>query len=436
VKYNQPYGVSDVEAPYVNGNPATGTMGSIPPAASIEYPQREIVNLISDAGLAAPDNADLRQLAKAVQSCCLYSKDDAGTANQYNVTLTPHPGAYFRYMTVVAYTTAPNTGASNLNVNAMGAKPVVRSDGTELIAVDIGANSVNCFVYDGVKFRLVWLGKDKGATGFLQQNLTFFVNFATGNDANDGAAAVLAAGHGPFKTLQRAADIIGTFNLNGHDVTVNVADSTFYTSVRLPASAGNGHVNWVGNAANPAGCTITGNNTIAVLVGGVCNAMNGFKVTTTGGSGQQDTRAGIHAQGAVEASFTNMEWGACAGPHNFVYGGAYIRLGGPKKITGAAQSHAYGLGCFIFCTYHGKADCIEVSPAMPLTIGAGVSFPSAFIQTSMLGAVLFNYSTLTGSATGRRYDAQYNGVISVGGGVINYLPGDVAGTVATGGQYA
>ncbi|MHC2399095.1 hypothetical protein ACVMGC_003639 [Bradyrhizobium barranii subsp. barranii] len=30
MKYNQPYGVSDPKAPYINGNPATGQQGSIP----------------------------------------------------------------------------------------------------------------------------------------------------------------------------------------------------------------------------------------------------------------------------------------------------------------------------------------------------------------------------------------------------------------------
>ena len=53
MKYNQPYGVADEDAPYINGNPSTGTMGSIPPAASIEYPQREIVNMIEAAALVS-----------------------------------------------------------------------------------------------------------------------------------------------------------------------------------------------------------------------------------------------------------------------------------------------------------------------------------------------------------------------------------------------
>ncbi|UPK03092.1 hypothetical protein [Bradyrhizobium sp. 170] len=435
MKYNQPYGVSDPEGPYINGNPSTGTMGSIPPAASIEYPQREIVNLIKDVNLATPDNADLRQLAKAVQSTKLWSVDDAGTVNQYSVTLSPPPGMYYRYLTVVAWITVANTGGANLNVNAMGAKPIVRSDGSELVAGDIGVNTLNCFVYDGAKFRVVWLGRDKGATGFLQQNLTFYVNFATGDDANDGSAAVLASGHGPFKTLQRASDIIGTFNLNGHNVTVNVADNQSYISVNLPASAGNGNVNWIGNAANPANCLITGTNRNAVAVGGVCNTMTGFKVTTAGAA-MQDTGAGIHAQGATTASFMNMEWGQCKGPHVFAYGGAYVRLGGPKRISGGATNHSYGRGCFIDCQYGGKVDCIEVSPAQPLTIIGTPTYDTAFIAGNMVGVVAFIYSTLTGNSIGKRYDAQYNSVIGVGGGGVNYLPGTIAGTVATGGQYA
>ena len=78
MKYEQPYGVSDPNAPYINGNPSTGTMGSIPPAASIENPQREVVEVINRANsrgykdftdtLCAPaTDADLQQLRKAIE---------------------------------------------------------------------------------------------------------------------------------------------------------------------------------------------------------------------------------------------------------------------------------------------------------------------------------------------------------------------------------
>ena len=46
MQYNQPFGISDPNASYINGNPSTGTMGSIPPALAIEHDQREIVRVI------------------------------------------------------------------------------------------------------------------------------------------------------------------------------------------------------------------------------------------------------------------------------------------------------------------------------------------------------------------------------------------------------
>src|SRR5262245_44932794 len=66
MKYNQPFGISDPNAPYINGDPEIGREGSIPPAESIEYPQREIVNVIAYNGFT-PDNADLTQLTRGIQ---------------------------------------------------------------------------------------------------------------------------------------------------------------------------------------------------------------------------------------------------------------------------------------------------------------------------------------------------------------------------------
>lgn len=77
MKYNQPYGIVDPNAPYINGDPSIGRAGSIPPAESIEYDQREVVAVIkyaydngffdyANALCAAPSNADLTQLLKAI----------------------------------------------------------------------------------------------------------------------------------------------------------------------------------------------------------------------------------------------------------------------------------------------------------------------------------------------------------------------------------
>src|ERR1700676_3467636 len=91
MKYNQPWDQPlNPNAPYTNGNPGTGTPGSIPPAASIEYPQREIVNFETDSGLA-PTNSDLHQLSEAVQSGRVTYGEDRGTVNAVNVSLVPIP---------------------------------------------------------------------------------------------------------------------------------------------------------------------------------------------------------------------------------------------------------------------------------------------------------------------------------------------------------
>lgn len=56
----------DADASYVNGDPATGTEGSVPPAEAWEHPQREILKVITEAGLT-PDHTDLTQLWQALQ---------------------------------------------------------------------------------------------------------------------------------------------------------------------------------------------------------------------------------------------------------------------------------------------------------------------------------------------------------------------------------
>ena len=56
--------------PYINANPGASIEGSIPPAESWEYPQREILNVITAAGLT-PTNSNLGQLKLAIDALIL-----------------------------------------------------------------------------------------------------------------------------------------------------------------------------------------------------------------------------------------------------------------------------------------------------------------------------------------------------------------------------
>ena len=70
MRYNQPYGTPEPPLGsyprYVNGNPTTGTEGSIPPARAFDEDQIEIINVIANVGLT-PNHTELDQLWQALQ---------------------------------------------------------------------------------------------------------------------------------------------------------------------------------------------------------------------------------------------------------------------------------------------------------------------------------------------------------------------------------
>lgn len=79
MKYVKPSNETDPNAAYKDFNLETGEAGSIPPAAAIEAPMREIVNLIEAAGLT-PSETDLTQMAQAIDA-----KIAASATNGHNV---------------------------------------------------------------------------------------------------------------------------------------------------------------------------------------------------------------------------------------------------------------------------------------------------------------------------------------------------------------
>lgn len=66
MKYNPPAGSQDPDAKYVTGQPGK-VRGSAVPAEAVEHPQREIVEVIRQAGLT-PSGDDLTQLWQALQA--------------------------------------------------------------------------------------------------------------------------------------------------------------------------------------------------------------------------------------------------------------------------------------------------------------------------------------------------------------------------------
>lgn len=429
MKYFQPYGVSDPEGSYVNGNPTTGTMGSIPPAESIEHPQREIVNFIKDSARLTPSPSDLHQLGKSIQSNQVNYGVDIGEVNLVIVALKPVPDAYYTGMPVTFKAKYANTGTATLDAGR-GAHVIYRAGGSLLLGSEWAAGDLVTVYYDEATGHWV-LPASYGVAGtgpqYLMAPQTYYVNGTTGLDTNNGLTAGTA-----FKTLQRAQTETAKYNLNGFDITVNVADYSSYAKLVCGAINGAGNIRYNGNISNPGNCIVNTNDGSAIFVQGARNYhFDGFKVVSTSrGSTPGASSAGIHAV-ASTINIYNIDFGSVLDFQCTADAGGFIYYTGPTRITGnAGQSH--------ICAQNGSFIRVAGVGAQITIVNAGTQFGTAFIMAVASGTTFMLLTPLIGAANvsvGQRYYAYGNGVINSQGGGANYYPGVTAGSLATGGQY-
>jgi hypothetical protein len=426
--YHQPYGITDPNGPYINGDPSVGQAGSIPPAASIEYPQREIVNLITDAAIT-PSDGDLHQLSKAVQSGKLIYADDTGTVNILGLNCVPAVAALQKGMIFITKAATTNTGPTTATVNGLTAPVVHARDFTPLLAFDVNAGQMLALAFDGTNFQLVWSATGaKTSQGVLQANYDLYVNGATGDDTlYDGTQATVgSAGHGPFKTIQHGVDTASKLNANGYTITIHVADwATAYALFNV-TNVTNGGLVVVGNDTTPANCVIT-----AAVSGGCVNArgvgvgvtVHGFRVTNSVGSG-------LLSQAAANINFYNMEFAFCAGAHLSGDEGNLSCYGNYKIIGNAAYHAVIQYGTFV------------ISPSTPnvITIVGSVGIGTAFVYATGIGFIrggssITTFANPAGIIGGAKFSVSTNAVIDTGGSGVNWYPGSNPGVYASGGQY-
>ncbi len=281
--------------------------------------------------------------------------------------------------------------------------------------------------YDGIR-----VDKDTGAVSFpssspggIRERLTaartYYVNASSGSDSNDGLTAGTA-----FQTIQKAIDTAAALDSSIYDVTIQLAAGTFAASAGLVCKtmAGAGSVTIVGDETTPSNVVIqvTGSGTKYGLYssGNTIYNLRGVQLTYTGGG----TGFGIFATAGANVQFQNVDFGAGWLQHIRSENYAIIRATGNYSISGGAASHWEGSTGLIYVG--GKTVTLTGTPA----------FSSAFAEASFNSTFIAGSMTFTGSATGKRYSAATNSVIYVGGAGATYLPGDVAGSTSTGGQYA
>jgi hypothetical protein len=251
-----------------------------------------------------------------------------------------------------------------------------------------------------------------GGRELLTADRTYYVA-TTGSDSNDG----LTVGN-PFLTIQKAVDVICSIDCGIYQATIQIADGTYTEEILLGNTIGSEIPIIKGNPTTPANVLIsaTGNAIDTLPVGGKWR-LESFRLVATG------TAIKINSNGYIEVD--NIVFGE-SGKHIQGTGG-YFFANGSYSIDGGAEVH-YQIG----------ANSVFVSKtSITITVTNTPNFSSHFAWAYTGGVGSFYLLQFSGAATGKRYSVDTNGVINTyGGSGTNPLPGNAAGTTATGGIYA
>jgi hypothetical protein len=383
--------------------------------------------------LSAPvvdeDNAD-SMLLRAVQHLIQRNQpryaDDSGPTNALVISPTPAYKELKKGMEIICKVLNTNLGPSTLNASGLGPVAIKRLDLTDLQSGDMLAGQIAHFCFDGVFWQLA--NARQAVIKLLTANTVFYVNGTTGSDTlYDGTAAAISGVHGPFKTIQRAVNEGFKFGPSAtYGITINVADNTYLEAVIWPTIPGPG-ITIDGNAGTPANVHVNATGIGSAIS---VNGPNTATVKNLKWTANSANTAGVGANGAGASLFTiNTESGACASWCFLGNGGGAVNIGAHRFTANVGDA---------FAAY--RNGTINLQGAVAYTITTPITVGGAFarvvsggqIEVPATGTPTF---TNPGNVTGKKYDASLNGVINTQGAGVNYFPGTVAGTTATGGQY-
>lgn len=249
---------------------------------------------------------------------------------------------------------------------------------------------------------------------------TYYVA-TTGSDSNDG----LSSG-APFLTIQKAVNVASMLDNGGYDITIDVENGTYTGQVVLKSFVGSGKIIITGDTTTPANVLVTvagSSPTIYALGVSGTYELEGLEIRQTG------THSSVYA-----GSNTYLEIDRCRFGTSGFYCiqaeiGAIVWVTGNCWLSGNCAGFAGGLE-------HGMVVVVGIT----LTVSASITVSSQFVGADYLGIIDFRSTTITLSGgvtvTGKRYAGTTNSVILSNGGSSTYFPGTVAGTTATGAQYA
>lgn len=273
----------------------------------------------------------------------------------------------------------------------------------------------------GIKQVSIVFSAKRGS--WVIEKLTAARTYYVRTDGSDSNTGLVNSAAGAFLTVQKAIDVAAAINNNGFDITISVVAGTYTAANTFKPFVGSGKIIIQGASLDLTSTIIstTSADCFSSPYGhrGVYQLQYMKLQTTTGG-------AGINISGPARVLYGNLNFGAVVSNHITAQYGGIVECIANYTISGGGGRHWLATG---------SGASIVLNSAVTITLSGTPAFSLQFCLTQVNATALVYFATFSGSATGTRYAVLLNGVIYTNGGGANFLPGNVAGSTATGGQY-
>lgn len=245
----------------------------------------------------------------------------------------------------------------------------------------------------------------------LTANRTYYVR-TDGSNSNDGLANTAG---GAFLTIQKALDVVlGSLDLAGYNVTIQVADGTYAGAVNMAsAQVGKGLITINGNSGTPANVliSVTGSDAVQASVPGARLHVQAVKIATTG-------NYCLAARNGAYVTWSNVNFGVAGFAQVAAFAASVAQATGAYVISASAPAHLW------------IEDGAVLIDLVTVTLSGTPAWTFGFVlgRNGKCSALLAAFS---GSATGPRYSLAQGVVINTGGGGASYFPGNASGSGMT-----
>ena len=449
-----------------DGNPVTGQKATLPGAAWFNIMAAVRVSVILAAGKTPSNPPDPLQFLEALQSLgwmtsesvktdvladesvttekladhvvtiakiatallATKSQAEAGTAD--DVLMTPQRVAQaIKALVKIASETEAGivkvTGDDGITINGAGE-----------IAVDFSQMPTDKFEDLVKSIRVpIWLKSGKN----------FYVNGSTGSDTEDEGRGESASK--PFKTIQKCINYISdNYNLSSYIAYVNIIDGTYEEDVRLPLyNSTTGSIQISGNSENKNAVIIrriysqsavtydirnlTVQRTasfsnfggIVLISAGRVNFLN-VEIDATL---VPETSAGFAGLVCSSNAFCNI-----SGSSSISNPGIFIRTNATTKCANGIQATSGGR-----INFNGNLNLIGDAPENFVCAAADNLSSIRFVSSGLPYPVGTPTVINEGNKLGKRYNVRTNAIIDTSGQGPELVPGEIAGTTSSGGQY-